>query len=206
MAESALSALRQLLVANYDDFRRRLTRRVGSLDVAAAALHETWIRLGELKEIAPVRRPESYLYRIALNVAVDRHRADVRWSDKASLEALLRSDDDQLDPEHIVLMQSEMAALERVLRELPERRRAIFSAALIEELPYREIALRFGLSLRSVEREMSPHCGCCIGPDYARYASSHCAKYAFWLRKFSDAYPVLEIFSKRSVKNEFSCL
>lgn len=162
MAENGLTVLRQLLVSRYDDLRRRLTRRVGSPDVAAEALHETWIRLGQLKDIAPVRQPESYLYRIALNVAVDRHRADIRWSDKAVLEELLRADDDQLDPEHIVIMQSEMAALERVLRELPERRRAIFAAALIEELPYREIASRFGISLRSVEREMSAafdHCG-----------------------------------------------
>jgi RNA polymerase sigma-70 factor (ECF subfamily) len=161
MVDTGLTLLRQLLVSRYDELRRRLTRRVGSSDVAAEALHETWIRLGQLQEVASVRRPESYLYRIALNVAVDRHRADLRWSDKASLEALLRSDDDQLDPEHIVLMQSEMAELERVLRELPERRRAIFSAALIEEIPYREIANRFGISLRSVEREMSrafDHC------------------------------------------------
>lgn len=162
MVETGLSALRQLLVSRYDDLRRRLTRRVGSSDVAAEALHETWIRLGQIKEVASVRRPESYLYRIALNVAVDRHRAEIRWSDKAAIEALLRSDDDQLDPEHIVLMRSEMAALEATLRELPERRRAIFCAALIEELPYREIAGRFGISLRSVEREMNlafEHCG-----------------------------------------------
>ncbi|WP_454632617.1 RNA polymerase sigma factor [Bradyrhizobium cenepequi] len=162
MVDKGLTALRQLLVLRYEDLKRRLTRRVGSSDVAAEALHETWIRLGQIDAIAPVHRPESYLYRIAFNVAVDRHRADVRWSAKASLEALLRSDDDQLDPEHIVLMQSEMAALERVLRELPERRRAIFIAALIDELPYREIANRFGISLRSVEREMGlafDHCG-----------------------------------------------
>jgi RNA polymerase sigma-70 factor (ECF subfamily) len=154
--------LRQLLATGYDEFRRRLTRRVGSADVAAEALHETWIRIGQLDDAAVVRRPESYLYRMMLNVAVDRHRSDRRWSDKAGLEALLRSDDDQLDPEHIVSMQSEMAAMERVLAELPVRRREIFLAALLEELPYRDIAMRFGISLRSVEREMSRafnHCG-----------------------------------------------
>jgi RNA polymerase sigma-70 factor (ECF subfamily) len=162
MVDKGLTALRQLLVLRYDDLKRRLTRRFGSSDIAVEALHETWIRLEHLGEIAPVRRPESYLYRIATNLAVDRHRANVRWSDQASLEALLRSDDDQLDPERIVLMQSELAAFERVLREVPERRRAIFLAALIDELPYREIASRFGISLRSVEREMSlafEHCG-----------------------------------------------
>lgn len=162
MVDAGRMFLRQLLVSSYDELKRRLTRRTGSADVAAEALHETWIRLGHVNEIAVVQRPESYLYRMALNAAVDRHRADVRWFDKASLESLLRSDDDQLDPEHIISMRSEMAALERVLMELPDRRRAIFLAALTEELSYRDIAKRFGISLRSVEREMSrafDHCG-----------------------------------------------
>lgn len=162
MADPAPTLLRQLLITGYDELKRRLTRRVGSADVAAEALHETWIRLGDLNDTAAVRRPESYLYRMALNMVVDRHRADRRWFDKAALESVLRADDDQLDPEQIVSMQSEMTELERVLAELPERRRAIFLAALTEELTYRDIATRFGISLRSVEREMSrafDHCG-----------------------------------------------
>ena len=162
MVETGRTLLRQLLVSGYDDLRRRLTRRFGSVEVATEVLHETWLRLGQVAEIAAVERPESYLYRMALNVAVDRHRADVRWFDKTELEALLRADDDQLDPEHIVAMRSEIAALERVLAELPARRRAVFMAALVEELPYRDIAERLGISLRSVEREMSrafEHCG-----------------------------------------------
>jgi RNA polymerase sigma-70 factor, ECF subfamily len=162
MVDTGRTFLRQLLVSGYDELKRRLTRRIGSADDATEALHETWIRLGHVNEVATIQRPESYLYRMALNAAVDRHRADIRFSDKADLEALLRSDDDQLDPEHIVSMQSEMAVLERVLAELPARRQAIFLAALTEELSYRDIAKRFGISLRSVEREMSrafDHCG-----------------------------------------------
>lgn len=162
MVDTGRKLLRQLLVSGYDELKRRLTRRIGSADVAAEALHETWIRLGHVNEAAVIERPKSYLYRMALNAAVDRHRADVRWFDKANLESLLRAEDDQLDPEYIVSMRSEMAALERVLAELPARRRAIFIAALLEELPYRDIARRFGISLRSVEREMSrafDHCG-----------------------------------------------
>src|SRR5262249_37069688 len=53
-------------------------------------------------------------------------------------------------------------ALERVLAELPPLSRAIFVAAVVEEQPYRAIAARFGMSLRSVEREMRrvlDHCG-----------------------------------------------
>lgn len=171
MVDTGRAHLRQLLLSGYEELKRRLTRRIGSADAAAEALHETWIRLGHVNEIVAVQRPESYLYRMALNVAVDRHRADIRWFDKAGLESLLRSDDDQLDPEHIVAMQSEMAALEQVLAELPLRRRAIFLAALTEELSYRDIAKRFGISLRSVEREMSrafDYCGRHLGKSVGK--------------------------------------
>ena len=162
MVETGRAFLRQLLVSRYDVLKRRLTRRFGSSDEATEVLHETWLRLGQVTEIGAIQRPQSYLYRMALNVAVDRHRSSSRWSDKAELEALLRADDNQLDPEHIVSMRSEMAALERSLAQLPARRRAIFVAALVEELSYRDIAKRFGMSLRSVEREMAEafdHCG-----------------------------------------------
>jgi RNA polymerase sigma-70 factor (ECF subfamily) len=155
VADTERASLRQLLVSGYDDLKRRLTRRFGSSDEATEVLHETWLRVGQLAETAAIQRPDSYLYRMALNVAVDRHRASSRWFDKAELQALLHADDDQLDPERVIAMRSEIAALERRLAQLPARRRAIFLASLVEELPYREIAIRFGMSLRSVEREMS---------------------------------------------------
>jgi RNA polymerase sigma-70 factor, ECF subfamily len=161
MVETGRYSLRQLLIAGYDELARRLTRRFGSADVATEVLHETWIRLDSGTEIAAVKRPESYLYRMALNVAVDQKRVDKRWANRAALEALLRSDIERLDPEHIAAMRSEVAALDRALAEMPARRREVFTAALVEELPYREIAKRFGISLRSVEREMAcafDHC------------------------------------------------
>jgi RNA polymerase sigma-70 factor (ECF subfamily) len=163
MVETARNALRNLLISRYDDLKRRLARRVGSQDVAAEALHETWIRLGQLDTGRAVRRPESFLYRIAFNVAIDKHRAYSRWVGRAELEAVLASDEHLIDPEHIVAMRSEMAAMMKVLASLPERRQAIFKAALIEELSYREIGDRFGISLRSVEREM-------------RQAFDHCSR------------------------------
>jgi RNA polymerase sigma-70 factor, ECF subfamily len=161
MVESGRVLLRRLLVSGYEDLKRRLTRRFGSADMATEVLHETWLRLDHVTEIGTVQQPKSYLYRMALNVAIDRRRADTSWFGKAELEVLLRSDDDQLDPEHIVSMRSEIAALENVLGKLPVRCRAVFMAALLEELPYRDIAKRMGISLRSVEREMSrafEHC------------------------------------------------
>jgi len=160
MVESAGIALRQLLVAGYDDLKQRLTRRLGSADAAAEVLHETWLRLGRASEIPTVREPRSYLYRMVLNVAVDQRRAHLRWLNKSRVDSVLQTDHEP-GPERIVAARSDVAALERALAELPPRCRKIFVAALLEDLPYREIASRFQISLRSVEREMNrafAHC------------------------------------------------
>jgi RNA polymerase sigma-70 factor (ECF subfamily) len=163
MVGTGRAHLRHLLVAGYEELKRRLTRRFGSAEVATEVLHEMWLRLGQMTDAAPVKQPRSYLYRMALNVAVDQKRADARWADKAQLQALLNPQDNLLDTERIVINNSDIAELERALIELPARRREIFVAALVEELPYRDIASRFGISVRSVEREMS-------------YAFDHCSK------------------------------
>jgi RNA polymerase sigma-70 factor (ECF subfamily) len=163
MVHAGRAFLREWLVSSYDELKRRLARRLGSHDAAAEALHETWLRLGQAGEAAVVQKPQSYLYRMALNVAVDQHRAETRLTKKAEAEALLLScGDQQLSSDEMIAMRSEVAALERVLSDLPERSRAIFFAAMIDGLQYREIAGKFGMSLRSVEREMSrifEHCG-----------------------------------------------
>jgi RNA polymerase sigma-70 factor (ECF subfamily) len=52
--------------------------------------------------------------------------------------------------------------LERALDELTPRRRAILIAARLEEVPHVEIAARFGISTRMVEKELRSaliHCG-----------------------------------------------
>jgi RNA polymerase sigma-70 factor, ECF subfamily len=173
MIDPARAALRQLLISCYSDLKRQLARRLGSADTATEVLHETWLRLGGTAEIGAVQRPRSYLYRMALNVAADLGRADARWLGKIAVEAQLHMDDDQLDPERVSAARSEIAALERVIAELPTRRRQIFLAAVVEEQSYKAIGERFGLSLRSVEREMQrafDHCDRFLDKRIARRA------------------------------------
>ena len=161
MVQGGTALLRQWLIASYDDLRRRLSRRLGSEDVATEALHEVWLRLDQASVVGAVEQPQSYLYRMALNASADRRRADIRWLSRNQIAAFLRSESDAIDPEHAFAVKSEFVALERALAELPARSRAVFLAALYEELSYREIAKRFGMSVRSVERDMNrafDHC------------------------------------------------
>ncbi len=146
--------LRDLLVQDYVKLKNRLVRRFGSTDLATEILHETYLRLGAVEGLGAVHNPNAYLYRAALNVAADSREEDRRWVDKATIEAVRRRDDYELDPEEILRAQQEWRALLAALDELPARRRAVFLAARLRELSHREIAEQLGVSTDTVDREL----------------------------------------------------
>lgn len=148
------TALRELFLNRYGAFRKRLQLRLGSEDLANDALHEAWLRVDGLSEGADVKYPSAYLFRIAVNVAEDQRRSQARLLSVPEIEALYDMADEMADTPRIVGGRAEIEALERALEELPRRRRAIVLAARVEEIPHREIAERFGVSLRTVENEL----------------------------------------------------
>ncbi len=89
MAESNQVRLRQQLVESYDDLVRQLTRRLGSLDFAYEALHETFTRIGRVPETPPVRSPKDYLFRTAVNIAKDRRKAERYRVSATEIDAFL---------------------------------------------------------------------------------------------------------------------
>jgi RNA polymerase sigma-70 factor (ECF subfamily) len=149
------AALRQLLVVNYDNLRQRLSRRLGSSENAHEALHDTYLRLEGTAEIGYVRSPQDYLFRIALNIATDRRRAEARRLSTAEIDSLFDLPDETPDAFRVVEARSELRALERAMAELPERRRLIFRAVLMDNTPRQELAKRFGITQRSVDLEVN---------------------------------------------------
>jgi RNA polymerase sigma-70 factor (ECF subfamily) len=161
MTEATWASLRALLVDRYGEFKHKLARRLGSADLAAETLQETWLRLERPGDPGVLDRPDAYLFRIALNVAADRRDADRRRLALSEVEVLRHLDDDELDPERIAQSRSEIDGLSRALDELTPRCRAIFIAARLDEIPHKLIAERHGISTRMVERELKlalDHC------------------------------------------------
>lgn len=154
MSDADRATLRHLLVTNYTTLSQKLARRLGSSERANEALQDTYLKLEGAAELGPIQSPKDYLFRIALNIAADRRRAEARKLLSDEVDALLDIADDAPDPERIVEARSEIAALESALAELPERRRAIFKAVLLDNIPRRELAKRFGISVRTVDFEV----------------------------------------------------
>jgi RNA polymerase sigma-70 factor (ECF subfamily) len=161
VADSSRTILRSLLVADYSDLSRRLTRRLGSSDLAYEALQETYLRLDRTAKLGPVRSPKSYLWRIAVNIAADRRRSEARRLTAGEVDSLLEIADESPDPGQAAEARSEIEALKRAIAELPPRRRAIFLAVRVDEVSTRELAERFGVTKRTIEIELKQaveHC------------------------------------------------
>ena len=161
MTKTVLAQLLQVLVDDYGVLKRQLTRRLGSHDAADDIMQEAYLRLRRMDSVQSVQHPRTYLFRIALNIAADRRRSEARRLARSEIEVLLRVEHDELDPARIAEGRSAVKRLAQALEELTPRRRAIFLAARLEGIPYPEIAARFGISTRYLERELKhalDHC------------------------------------------------
>ncbi|VVE09955.1 RNA polymerase subunit sigma-70 [Pandoraea iniqua] len=154
MADSSRATLRELLVQRYGQLKTLLSRKLGSSDLAGDALQDTWLRLENNENIDSVRNPGAYLYRMAYHAAIDKQRAEDRRLSTGEIETMFDLVSPAPGPDQIAEAQSELGELARLLERMPARRREILLAVRLDGLAQREVAERFGISLRLVELEL----------------------------------------------------
>lgn len=163
--------LLDLLLADYDSLKKRLTRRLGSADLAGDTLQDTFLRLSAANEIGPIRNPRAYLFRVAMNVAATRKIAETRRQMVSEPKVSSCLEDDAPGPARIVEGRSEIEALKRALSELPARRREILVAARLDGTPNLSIARRCGVTVRTVQVELKQaltHCALRLDRDWSK--------------------------------------
>lgn len=162
MNSTSLPLLR-LFMERRHELKRRLRIRLGSDELANDALQETYLRLERMGDDACVSsNPAGYLFRMAINAAIDQRQADARYLTGSEVDELLNVGADTLDPARVAHAQLEVEVLEQALRELSARQREILIAARVEDVAQEEIARRFGISVRMVGKELKKaleHCG-----------------------------------------------
>ncbi|MEM7584700.1 MAG: sigma-70 family RNA polymerase sigma factor [Acidobacteriota bacterium] len=134
-----------------------LRRRMASDEDANDAAQEVFLRLARpgAREAAEGRE-RAYLFTAARNLLIDRHR---RGEARSAESAVPLAEADALpapdDTEQLVITQETAAVLRRGLSSLKRRDREVFVLHRFANLGYRQIALRLGVSERTVERRMS---------------------------------------------------
>lgn len=161
MSSSSRGDLRRLLTHDYDDLQRALTRRLKSAELAGDALQETFVELSGGADLPTVQRPKSYLFRMAINIALRKIRSDKRTVSLADAVAAFDIADEAPDPQRAIEAKTELEALQHAVKELTARRRIILYAARVEGKSLRVIAEQIGISQRMVEIELKnalAHC------------------------------------------------
>jgi RNA polymerase sigma factor (sigma-70 family) len=162
MTDTSRDALRRSLILGYADLKARLSRQLGSADLASDALQETYLRLSRGPDLPPVNQPRPYLLRMAVRIGlriVRNSRGSISLEDAKNAFDIA---DEAPDPQNSLEARVELEAFRRAVAELTPRRRAILFASRIEQIPLRVIAERQGISQRLVEIEL-------------KHALAHCA-------------------------------
>lgn len=123
-------------------------------DGARDLVHEAFSRLAALGSARrhAVTRPDSYLFRICLNLFHDSRRSLVRQrmlDEEALSWTTLHNPIVQLES------RDHLRRLEKAMLGLKPKTRAIFLARRLDGLSYGEIAERTGLSVKGVEKQMA---------------------------------------------------
>lgn len=145
----------------YADLRSRLARKLGSQDLAAEALHETWIRLGNVSSTEEVRNPAGYLFRAALNTGINLKKSEAVRRRHTEIAEILEQADTNPSPDRIAADREELQIVLSALAELPERQQTVFRETFTNGTSQTELAARFGVTSRTVQSDLSQavkHC------------------------------------------------
>jgi len=150
------SGLEAVFLANRDTLLRFL-RSLGASD-AEDLLHGLWVRI-QSAPTGPIAAPLSYLYRMANNVMLDRHRTvrqaekrDRVWTEATGGESLDRSEEPSA--ERVVIAREQAALAEAALQSVGDRAARIFRRHRIDGVEQRAVAAEFGVSLSTVEGDL----------------------------------------------------
>ena len=148
-------ALSGLYAAHARELRAFVQRRHGR-QAAEDIVQDTYLHLLQRGTAAVLDHPRPYLFRIAANLAVDLARkAKVRLRHLDEAIAFSCSASPSPCPEAAAGGASELRRLEASLAELPGLCREAFLLSQIEELSRAEIAVRLGVSVRTVDRYLA---------------------------------------------------
>jgi RNA polymerase sigma-70 factor (ECF subfamily) len=161
MTDSSRDLLRRIFLLGYEDLKVRLTRRLGSVELAGDALQEAWLRLENAVQIGPVLRPQPYILRMAYNIALKRLQGERETVTLEEVREELNLVDDAPSPAQVAEARAELTLLLQAAKELTPRRRDILFAARVDGASIEDIGRRFAISERVVARELKAavlHC------------------------------------------------
>ena len=135
--------------------RAFFSRRANANDVEDL-VQEVLLRIQKRQPGAVVTNVEGYLFEVAANVLIDRGRRDRTTPTVRSLRTARKFIIPlmKVSPERVLQGREQMARAMAALNELPERTRRVFILVRFEEMSYKLVAQRLGVSVSAVEKHV----------------------------------------------------
>lgn len=147
--------------ASHRDLLRFLRRRTGCSETARDLAQDAWLRVsqrhdGEAGAAVPATADHrrAYLFTVAERLAIDHLRRQDHWRGEL-VPRLLGGPAHAPDVAESHAYGQALRAVESALAALPERARAVFLAHRLEGAPHEALADRFGVSRKTIEREVT---------------------------------------------------
>lgn len=147
-------------LALYLSHRRELVRYaaniVGDISNAEDIVQEAWLRFRTIANTRFLTEPKGYLYRIVRNLALDGRRRrglEQRLFVETSFDIWATVQSDQPSQQTVVESRGDIAAIQRVIANMPDRTRKAFEMHRFQGLKLVEIAAQLGIS-KSLAHEL----------------------------------------------------
>jgi len=128
-------------------------RRAASHGDAEDMTQELFAKLARVEDPG-MENADAYIFQMAANLLRDRQRRErVRASYRATI-AGEPVDPEPLDPARILQAREDLGEVSRILRELPERTRAIFLLYRLEGMKQAELATLYGMTTSGVQKHI----------------------------------------------------
>jgi len=131
---------------------RRYFRRRAAAHEVDDLVQEVFVHLQSRRSQQQVEDIDRYVFVVAGNVLMRRHRKERRWTRALSIDPL--DDEVQISPERALLGKDKLNAAIALLGQLPPRTRQIFLLHRFDDMTYPRIAAALGISKSAVEKHM----------------------------------------------------
>lgn len=155
-AQTQASRFEDFAREQYRDLVRFLHRRTATRQDAEDAAQESMARMLHYHESTPATAWRRLLYRIAINVAHDQHRAAA--SHRSSRHVQLEEHElasPRRSPEEQAAHEQQLTCLRDAIAQLPPKCQRVYLLKRIHGMSHAEVAERCGISVKTVEKHLA---------------------------------------------------
>lgn len=145
------NAFKTFFEAHHDALFRYLLSKGIDNNTAEDLLQKAFVYIWEHRQkIDPSKSLRAYLFRIGYTRMLNHIRDQAKFDDSEELPAITSNRNPEADTRTAELQN----AIDRAIKEMPEKRGLVFEMCFIQEFTYRETAETLDVSIKTVENHM----------------------------------------------------